>query len=170
MKTRVHTELAFEEAIEEILFQSGYTKGNTAHYNKEFCVDEHLLFSFLQNSQPQKWERSEVIHRADMATKILQRLHKELDARGALDIIRNGFTDNGVGYDMAYFKPETTLNPETEKLYNQNILSLTRQVKYSKKNDNSLDMVLFLNGLPIATVELKNHYEPFLKYAPILRS
>jgi type I restriction enzyme, R subunit len=157
-KTKIHTELAFEEAIEAVLFQSGYVQGNVAHYNKEFCVDENLLFRFLQRSQLQKWKKSEAIHRADTQTKLLQRLHKELDSRGALDIIRNGFTDNGVTYDMAYFKPETALNPDTERLYNQNILSVTRQVKYSKKNENSLDMVLFLNGLPVATVELKNQF------------
>jgi type I restriction enzyme R subunit len=157
-KTKIHTELAFEEAIESVLLQSGYIKGNVADYNKEFCVDENLLFSFLQTSQPKKWATSETIHRSDTQTKLLQRLHKELDNRGALDIIRNGFTDNGVTYDMAYFKPETSLNPDTEKLYNQNILSVTRQVKYSKKNENSLDMVLFLNGLPAATVELKNQF------------
>lgn len=158
MSTRTHTELAFEEAVEAALLQSGYLKGNAADYNKEFCVDENLLFSFLQNSQPKKWAISETIHPADTQTKLLQRLHKELDNRGALDIIRNGFTDNGITYDMAYFKPETALNPDTEKLYNQNILSVTRQVKYSRKNENSLDMVLFLNGLPVATVELKNQF------------
>ena len=157
-KTKIHTELAFEEAIEAVLLNSGYVKGDITNYNKEFCVDENLLFNFIQNSQPQKWKKSEAIHRADTQTKLLQRLHKELDTRGALDVIRNGFTDNGVTYDMAYFKPETALNPDTEKLYNQNILSVTRQVKYSKKNENSLDMVLFLNGLPVATVELKNQF------------
>lgn len=155
---RNHTEFAFEEAIEEVLLQSGYTKGNAAHYHKEFCVDETLLFQFLQNSQPLKWSKSETLHRADTPTKLLQRLHKELESRGALDVIRNGFTDNGITFDMAYFKPETALNPDTEKLYNQNVLSVTRQVKYSSKNENSLDMVLFLNGLPVATVELKNQF------------
>ncbi len=158
MKTRNHTELAFEEAIETVLLQSGYIKGNATDYSKDFCVDENLLFAFLQNSQPAKWEKSASIHRADTQTKLLQRLHKELDTRGALDVIRNGFTDNGVTYDMAYFKPETTLNADTENLYNQNILSITRQVKYAKKNENSLDMVLFVNGLPVATVELKNQF------------
>ena len=80
---RNHTELAFEEAIEEVLLQSGYTKGNAAHYHKEFCVDETLLFQFLQNSQPQKWSKSEALHRADTPTKLMQRLHKELETRGA---------------------------------------------------------------------------------------
>ena len=133
MKTSNHTELAFEEAIETVLLQSGYVKGTAINYKKDFCVDEKLLFTFLQNSQPAKWEKSATIHRADTQLKLLQRLHKELDTRGALDVIRNSFTDNGVTYDMAYFKPETTLNADTEKLYNQNILSVTRQAKYAKK-------------------------------------
>ena len=158
MATKTHTELAFEEAIEEVLLQSGYQKGNVANYNKDYALDEKLLFQFLQTSQPKKWKKSEGIHKADTEIKIGQRLNKELELRGALDVIRNGFTDNGVNYDMAYFKPETTLNTETEKLYKQNILSVTRQVKYSKKSENSLDMVLFLNGLPLATVELKNQF------------
>jgi len=158
MPTKLHTELAFEEAIEDVLLQSGYVKGSAANYNKVFAVDEKLLFDFLRISQPSKWQKSESLHHADTETKLLQRLNKELELRGALDVIRNGFTDNGISYDMTYFKPETALNLDTEELYNQNILSVTRQVKYSQKNENSLDMVLFLNGLPVATVELKNQF------------
>jgi type I restriction enzyme R subunit len=158
MKAKNHTEQAFEEAIEAILLEGGYTKGVSSNYNKEFCIDGKLLFDFLKISQQKKWEKSLAIHRTDIETKLLQRLHKELELRGALDVIRKGFTDNGVNYDMAYFKPETTLNTETETLYNQNILSVTRQVKYSTKNENSLDLVLFLNGIPVATIELKNQF------------
>jgi type I restriction enzyme R subunit len=157
-KTQKHTELAFEEAIEEVLLNNGYVKGIDLDYHKEYALDENLLFQFLKNSQPQKWQKSEGLHKTDTTTKLLQRLHKELELRGALDVIRNGFTDNGVTYDMAYFKPETSLNADAEKHYYNNILSVTRQVKYSKKNENSLDMVLFLNGLPVATVELKNQF------------
>jgi len=75
MKTSNHTELAFEEAIETVLLQSGYVKGTAINYKKDFCVDEKLLFTFLQNSQPAKWEKSATIHRADTQTKLLQRLH-----------------------------------------------------------------------------------------------
>ena len=153
-----HTELAFEEAIEEVLLQSGYIKGDAANYHKEYAVDEVLLFEFLKNSQPDKWKKSVALHKEAVELKLLQRLHKELELRGALDVIRNGFTDNAITFDMAFFKPETTANKTTEKEYLYNILSVTRQVKYSKKNENSLDIVLFLNGLPVATVELKNQF------------
>lgn len=159
MSTNQHTELAFEEAIEDaLLHDDGYIKGSPANYNKDYAIDEALLFRFLQRSQAKKWEKLESIHHAEMENKLLQRLNKELELRGTLDVIRNGFTDNGVTFDLAYFKPETSLNPDTERQYHQNILSVTRQVKYSKRNENALDMVLFLNGMPVATVELKNQF------------
>lgn len=156
--TKTHTELAFEIAIEDVLLEGGYIKGEPINYNKDFGLDELLLFQFLETSQPNKWVKSQTIHKADIHIKLLQRLAKEIELRGALDIIRNGFTDNGVHYDMAYFKPESSLNIDTELNYKQNILSATRQLKYSKKNENSIDIVLFLNGFPVATVELKNQF------------
>ncbi len=89
-------------------------------------------------------------------SKLVQRLVKELDLRGTLDVLRNGIVDYGVRFKMAYFKPVTALNPETQALYDKNRLTVTRQVYYSKKNRNSIDLVLGLNGLPVATVELKH--------------
>ena len=86
----------------------------------------------------------------------MQRLVKELDLRGTLDVLRNGIVDYGVRFKMAYFKPVTALNPETLAQYGHNRLTVTRQVYYSKKNRNSIDLVLGLNGLPVATVELKH--------------
>ena len=72
--------------------------------------------------------------------------------RGSLDVLRNGFTDHGVKFRMAFFKPESGLNPETAELYQLNRL----QVRYSKKNNNSVDLLLSLNGVPVVTMELKN--------------
>ena len=88
----------------------------------------------------------------------IQRLFKEMDLRGSLDVIRNGFTDYGVKFRMAHFKPETGMNVETIALYNQNRLKVYRQVQYSQKNKNSVDLVLAVNGLPVATMELKNQF------------
>jgi type I restriction enzyme R subunit len=85
-------------------------------------------------------------------------LVKEIDLRGVLDVIRKGFTDYGVKFQMAYFKPESTLNPEADELYLTNHLSVTRQLYYERVGKNSLDMVLSLNGLPIASIELKNQF------------
>lgn len=73
-------------------------------------------------------------------------------------MLRNGFVDHGVRFKLAYFKPASRLNSETIVLYNKNQLTITRQVKYSLKNENSIDMLLSLNGLPVATVELKNQF------------
>lgn len=155
---KIHTEEAFEDAIEQVLLHSGYQKGNPLDFHREFAVDTVKLLGFLRSSQPEKWERLKTIHKDEIETKLLLRLNKELDTKSALEIIRHGFTDMGVHFDLAYFKPETSFNPDTQKLYKQNILSVTRQVKYSNKNENSIDMVLFLNGMPIATVELKNQF------------
>ncbi|MEY8860104.1 type I restriction endonuclease subunit R, partial [Tenacibaculum singaporense] len=78
--------------------------------------------------------------------------------KGTLSVLRNGFTDYGVKFSMAFFKPESTLNPQAEYLYNTNHLSVTRQLYYQRNGKNSLDLVLSINGLPVATVELKNQF------------
>jgi len=155
----IYTEKAFEEAIESSLLQKGgYIKGNPDDFNRELALDTKTIFVFLQESQPEAWEKSLAIHGADIESKLLQRLTKELDNRGALDVLRNGFIDFGVRYKMAYFKPASGLNPESERLYKLNRLTVTRQLKYSQKSEKSVDMALGLNGLPVATVELKNPF------------
>ena len=75
-----------------------------------------------------------------------------------LDVIRPGITDSGVKFKMAYFKPDSGLNPETLELYRQNRLYVARQIYFSTKNNKSIDLLLSLNGLPVATIELKNHF------------
>jgi type I restriction enzyme R subunit len=157
--TQIHTEKAFEEAIESHLLQKGgYIKGNPDDFNRELALDTKTIFAFLQKSQSEAWKKSLSIHGSDIETKLLQRLTKELDNRGTLDVLRNGFIDYGVRYKMAYFKPASGLNPETEKLYKLNRLTVTRQLKYSQKSEKSVDLLLGLNGLPVSTVELKSQF------------
>ena len=116
------------------------------------------VLAFLHATQPEAWERIAAIHGEDAESRVIQRLFKEMDLRGSLDVLRNGFTDYGVKFRMAYFKPETGMNLETIALYNQNRLKVYRQIYYSQNNKNSVDLALSLNGLPIATLELKNHF------------
>ena len=93
------------------------------------------------------------------ASVILQRrLFKELDLRGMLDVIRHGITDSGVKFKLAYFKPDSGLNPETVNLYKQNKCYVTRQVFFSSRSNKSIDLLFSLNGLPVAIIELKNHF------------
>ncbi|WP_159477835.1 type I restriction endonuclease subunit R [Dyadobacter sp. 3J3] len=155
----IHTERTFEAAIEaELLQNGGYIKGHSNDFNAELGLFPAHVFTFLQESQPKEWEKISNIHKADVQQKVLTRLLKELDLRGTLDVVRNGFTDYGVKFKMAYFKPESTLNAQSQELYKLKQLTVTRQLYYERQGRNSLDMVLSLNGLPIATIELKNQF------------
>jgi type I restriction enzyme R subunit len=159
MANGIHTELTFEEAIEfSLLDQGGYVKGSSSDFDANLGLFPSYIFDFLKESQPALWAKIENIHKSDVETKVLQRLVKEIDNRGSLDVLRNGFTDYGVKFKMAFFRPESTLNPESEELYQKNHLSVTRQVYYERNGKNSLDMVLALNGIPVATIELKNQF------------
>lgn len=156
---KVHTETAFESAIEDYLLAvGGYQPGSPLDFNRTHAIDTKQLFTFLQKTQQKEWDKLYTVHHQEIESKLLFRLNKELELKGTLNVLRNGFTDNGITFQLAYFKPETTFNPDTEKQYQSNLLTLTRQVKYSLKNENSLDIVLFLNGIPVATIELKNQF------------
>lgn len=155
----IHTEKTFETAIVESLTAKGdWLHGSDKALDRSLALFPSYIIDFLQTSQPRQWGKLLKIHSADVKIKLIQRLCKELELRGTLDVLRNGFTDYGVRFHMAYFKPESGLNPETLELYNKNLLHVTRQVHYSLSNESSLDLLLSVNGLPIATAELKNHF------------
>jgi type I restriction enzyme R subunit len=155
----ITTEHTFETAIVESLIQHGqYEQGNAPDYSPELGMFKYEVIAFLQETQPKAWEKITAVHGADADNRIIQRLFKELDLRGSLDVLRNGFTDYGVKFRMAFFKPETGLNTETIELYEKNQLKIVRQVYFSNKNKYSIDLVISLNGLPVATLELKNHF------------
>lgn len=159
MAKGIHTEQTFEEAIESNLLEhGGYTKGSSSDFDAQLGLFPSYITNFLKQSQPKAWEKIANIHKDEVEKKVLQRLVKEIDQNGVLHVLRKGFTDYGVKFHMAYFKPESSLNPEADELYKSNHLSVTRQLYYERVGKNSLDMVLSLNGLPIATIELKNQF------------
>jgi type I restriction enzyme R subunit len=155
----ITTEKTFESAIIHHLTEvDGWTLGDASMFDRNLAMFPKQVIAFLKKTQPKEWEKLEKVHGKDVEEKLLQRLVKELDQNGMLHVIRHGFTDYGIRFRMAFFKPESGLNPETLELYKKNLLHVTRQVHYSVKNENSLDLVLSLNGLPVATVEIKNHF------------
>jgi type I restriction enzyme R subunit len=159
MAKGIHTELTFEAAIEiSLLEDGGYVKGHSIDFDAELGIFPKYVIEFLQKSQPKQWKKLVNIHKDAVETKVIQRLLKELNSKGTLDVLRNGFTDYGVKFNMAFFRPESSLNPEAEVLYSKNHLAVTRQLYYQRKGKNSLDMVVSLNGLPISTIELKNQF------------
>lgn len=154
-----HTEATLEQAITESLANAGgYRLGISTDFHRNQALDVSTVVEFLSSTQEAEWNRIREIHGEKVETNVINRLVKELDHRGSLDVLRKGFIDYGVKFKLAYFRPETTLNDTAQELYDNNILTVTRQVRYSLKNENELDLVLFLNGIPVATVELKNHF------------
>lgn len=158
MNNFIHTEATFESAIIESLLEIGWHEGNTLNFNKDISFDKQAVLSFIQASQPNEWSKLQSYYKDETENKFIQRLFKELDLRGMLDVVRHGITDSGIKIKLAYFKPGSDLNSETIRLYKQNKLTVTRQVYFSQKNNKSIDLLLSLNGLPLATIELKNHF------------
>lgn len=157
--SNITTENTFETSIvQSLVKQGGYIQGNTDNYSQELGMFKYDVIKFLQESQPKKWDKISAIHGEDTDNRIIQRLYKEFDLRGSLDVLRNGFTDYGVRFQLAFFQPASGLNPDAVDLYNKNSLKVYRQIYYSKKNKNSVDIVLSVNGIPIATLELKNQF------------
>ena len=155
----ITTENTFETAlVQSLTEQGGYTEGNAPDYSPELGMFKYEVIKFLQESQPKRWEKISTIHGADADNRVIQRLYKELDLRGSLDVLRNGFVDYGVRFQMAFFQPASGLNPDAVDLYNKNNLKVYRQIYYSTKNKNSVDVLLSLNGIPVATLELKNQF------------
>jgi len=154
-----HTEETLETAIvESLVNHGGYRQQKTENFHRNLALNPAEVIEFLQRTQKTEWDKITAIHKDKTEVNVINRLVKELDLHGSLHVLRKGFTDYGVTFKMAYFKPETTLNATAQQLYDNNILTVMRQVRYSVKNDNELDLVLFLNGIPVATAELKNQF------------
>ncbi len=160
MTTKTNTkESGFEEFIEqELKSLHSYRTRSTSSYNKELCMDTELVLEFIHTTQKDSWDKLVEQYGGDVANRFLARLDEELLSRGLLSVLREGVKDRGVTIQLAYLKPENDKNPETLADYAGNILSVMRQVKYSVKNENSIDMVIFVNGLPLFTSELKNQF------------
>jgi len=150
------TEKKFEEHIEKHLCSIGYTSAHFEEYDRSLCLIKDQVINFIKTTQPEKWDRLTEIYGLDAENKILNRISSEVAKRGIVDVLRNQVVDSGVYLDLCYFEPKSDLNPDHLKLYQSNHFSVLRQLYYSNQNENSIDMGLFLNGLPIMTMELKN--------------
>ena len=153
-----HRERAFEAAIEHhLLTAGGYTKADPGNFDQERAIDPTVFLAFVKATQPETWQALEKLHGTGTSGVIIDDLTKTLDGQaGALGVIRHGFKCFGKLIHVAYFAPAHGMNPDSRRLYEANQLTGTRQVHYSTKNENSIDVVLSLNGIPVATAELKN--------------
>lgn len=158
----LHKEIEFENDICAHLSARGwlYAEGDHAAYDRARAVFSGDLMAWVQATQPSAWETLNKNHGAAAEAVLLDRIRKQLDDRGTLDVLRHGVELVGLRQPviLAQFKPALAMNPELQARYAANRLRVVRQVRYSLHNENAIDLVLFLNGLPVATVELKSDF------------
>jgi type I restriction enzyme, R subunit len=167
-----HKEIAFEAAIEHHLaMHGGYTHGDNRDYDalgsdmsksplgydREAAIFPGVFIAFVKATQNDTYQALAKLHGTGVDAVIIDDLRKALDGQaGSLGVLRHGFKCFGKTFHAAYFAPAHGMNPDTLALYKANMVTVTRQVHYSTKNENSVDLLLALNGIPVATAELKN--------------
>jgi len=135
---------------------SGWIAGNSSYYDREYCVDLFQLSTFLQDTQPEIADAVDIKNDSPTRRQFLARLQGEISKRGVIDILRNGIKHGPYDINLFYGTPSPG-NETAKKLYELNRFSVTRQLKYSREEtQRALDIVLFINGLPVFTFELKN--------------
>ena len=163
----VPTEKRYEKYIETELinliddglqFHSKIHKKNDTWYDKELCLVGDEFMTFLKESQPDVYENLSKKYTDSLNQKVLSRLNKEIESKGLIHVLRKGFNDvYGGNIKTVYFQPNSSLNKKyKDEKYLKNRFLLVRQLHYSPHNNNSIDIAIFINGIPILTVELKN--------------
>ena len=150
------SEAAFETVIEAHLLENGYVPIEREGFDRERAIFPETVLAFIRETQPKEWAKLEALHGDKTGEQVLGDLCKWMDMHGALATLRHGFKCYGRTLHAAYFKAAHELNPDLEARYAANRLGLTRQLHFSPRAEQSLDVTLSLNGIPVATVELKN--------------
>lgn len=154
-----YQEKDLENFIEAYLLEThSYTQRKQEHYDKNLCLDTTLLENFLQSTQDTELFNLKKRIGEDYKDALLKRLIAQIKEKGILHILQQGIEIHGIKLKLAFLKPSNDSNPQSLENYAKNTLSVIRQLHYSTKNNNSLDMVIFLNGLPLITLELKNPF------------
>jgi type I restriction enzyme R subunit len=151
-----HSEFSFETVIEAHLLANGYVPVDRRGFDCERAIFPGVVLDFIRETQPIEWAKLEALHGDKTGAQILADLCKWMDTNGSLATIRHGFKCYGRTLHTAFFKAAHELNPELEIRYAANRLGLTRQLHFSSHSEKSLDITISLNGIPLATIELKN--------------
>ncbi|HEY3326007.1 MAG TPA: type I restriction endonuclease [Novimethylophilus sp.] len=158
----LHKEIKLEDEVCASLSVQGwhYAEGDAQAYDRARALFPADVLAWVQATQPQAWEALSKNHGVAAEAALLDRIRKQLDDRGTLDVLRHGVEMLGLRQplSLAQFRPALAMNKEILAKYAANRLRVVRQVRYSLHNENAIDLVLFLNGLPVATVELKSDF------------
>ena len=151
------TEKGLEALITKSLTNNGWLPSDPQDYERPHCVDLSHLSAFLSATQPETAAALALDVDSTTRRRFLDRLKREITSRGIIDVLRKG-VQHGPNEVTLFYGTPTPGNTQAEERYRQNRFSVTRQLRYSTSNQNSLDLTLFINGLPIATMELKNRF------------
>lgn len=164
------SEKRFERDIENFLISpaGGYVQFNgqdadgnwvrTRKNDLEHCIYMDVLTEFIEKTQPKEWARYTKYYGARASEQLYNRLEKVISEQGLVYVLRNGIDDMGCKLRVCFFKPESDLNQTDKERYEANILGCDRQFHYTTRNNNSIDMVLSVNGIPVVAIELKNQF------------
>lgn len=157
-RTAVRRETVLEQHLVETLVAAhGYLERSPDDYDRALAIDRDFVLRFVRGTQSDEWAKLEEQYTTAAEAEFFKQLEKALKTRSTLDVLRQGIKlIPGIKFSLCFFKPASGLNPELVRLFEGNILSVIRQVRYSLKNENAIDVALFLNGLPVVTAELKN--------------
>jgi type I restriction enzyme R subunit len=157
--TNVHTERVFENELCDHLAANGWAVRvhlkDAASYSRELALFPDDLLAFVKETQPAEWTKFTKWHNSDSEKIFVKRVAEQLDKHGTLHVLRHAFKDRDAKFFLCQFRPAHRKNPQLWELYEKNRLTVIRQLHYSLHNENSIDLVLFVNGLPVATAELK---------------
>ncbi|MDE2686430.1 MAG: type I restriction endonuclease [Chloroflexota bacterium] len=154
--TNQTSEQAFESAVESMLLEGGWHYEDSEGWDVDLALFPTTVLACISGTQPDTWDELTTLHGTNLERLIVEGLARELDTKGTLDVLRHGFRFSGKTIRIAWFKPAHGLNPDTLALYERNRLTVSRQVRCHPGKNDSVDMLFALNGLPVATCELKN--------------
>src|SRR5579872_5364459 len=159
----VHTEVHLEDEIMGYLTANGrgWEGGTSESYDKTLALYRDDFIDWIRDSQPTYYDKIKATHNGATDRVILDRVKKSIEANGTLHVLRKGFKYVGVSGDirMCVFKPDSTRNPDEMALHGKVRLRVARQVHYSQnKPALAIDFVFFINGIPVATAELKTEF------------
>ncbi len=160
---KLTAEQAFENAVvAHLLDRNGLFRAKPEDYDREFCLLPEVVLRFLQVTQPEQWASYKRLLNGAAEKSVLKRIRDIVERNGTLYLLRRGFDDSGHHFEMCFFKPTSGLNPELARLYEGNSFHVLHDAdpsggwKFSRATEESIDIGLFLNGLPIFAAELKN--------------
>ncbi|AGN16000.1 type I restriction endonuclease subunit R [Methanobrevibacter sp. AbM4] len=152
------SEKSFQKDIINYLTSTGYIKRVTKDYHTYTCLDIELVLNFIKTTQKKAWDKFYRIHKDKSDLKFIESLVNYIQKKGTIHVLRNGFKDISQ-FKLFYPMPNSNLNPELEENYKKNIFSIIDELQYEDRNNgNRLDLVIFINGIPVSTIELKNTF------------